>query len=107
ISLGHASRNAGVAWNNQSDRILRRAIGVRASTRVNRRRLSGTESLYMLRLIRQGGVQLPSQPVIQSEIRPYLPAILREQVQSSVANLFVLRRTLPVCIGKTQQEIGE
>ena len=60
----------------------------------------------MLGLIRQRGVQLPSQAIIQREIRLYLPAVLREQIEASVADIFDLPGPLSKLIGKAQQKIG-
>ena len=60
----------------------------------------------MLGDIRQGGGQLPSQAVVQREIWFNLPAILREQVEASIADIFDLPRALSELIGKAQQKIG-
>ena len=52
ISRGHSRRNARIARNHQPNRILRRAIRIRTSAGVHRRRLPRTESLDVLELIR-------------------------------------------------------
>src|SRR5580698_1153774 len=107
ISLGHTGRNSSIARDDQSDRVLRCAIRVGTAARVDRRRLSRTERLDMLGYIRQGGVQLPTQPIIQSQIWPQLPAVLRVQVKSGIAHRFTLCRTLSVGVGEAQHVIAE
>src|SRR5271169_2791432 len=52
IGCSHARRNAGVARNDQPDRVLRRAIRVGTPAREDGRRLVGPESLDVLSLIR-------------------------------------------------------
>src|SRR5205085_9295919 len=64
--------------------------------RIDRRLLPCTEGLNTLANVSQRRIQLPTQTVIQGQIRPDSPAVLSKQVNCAAAHVFDLSRPLRV-----------
>ena len=65
--------------------------------------LAGAESLQAVAGVVIGSVEFPAQAVVQGQIRLDLVTILREQIESRVAEVFRLRRALDVAVGRTEK----
>src|SRR6202166_4032291 len=95
IGLGHSRRNASIAGEYHSDRVLRGAVGSGGGgAGIDGADLAGTERLYVMRYIRKRSVQLPTQPVVQGNVWFDFPAILGEQIKPGVAHPLDLTGTL-------------
>ena len=68
--------------------------------------LSGTERLQAILGVVERSIQFPAQTVVQRQIGFDLPAILREQVESRIANILALGGALEIGVGNAEEVIG-